>query len=69
MFITVSVGGMLAMAATAAATGAVAGLYIRARTVRVVGRLKRVVDSVNQSSFGSRWTKSSSLGPRSTSSK
>lgn len=69
MFITVSVGGMLAMAATAAATGAVAGLYIRAKTVSVVDRIKSAVDSVNQSSICSRWTKGSSSGPRTPSSK
>jgi hypothetical protein len=69
MFITVSVGGMLAMAATAVATGAVAGLYIRAKTVRVADRLKSAADSVNQSFICSRWTKSSSPGPRTPSSK
>ncbi len=69
MFITVSVGGMLAMAATAAATGAVAGLYIRAKTVRVVDRLKSAENRVNHSSICSNWTKASSPRSRTPSSK
>lgn len=64
MFITVSVGGMLAVAATAAATGAFAGLYIRAKTIKVINRLTRTIDSVNQSSFVTRWRKGSEIGSR-----
>jgi hypothetical protein len=62
MFITVSVGGMLAVTATAAATGVVTGLYIRVKTVNVIDRLKGAMGRVNQSSFVSRWTKGSTPG-------
>lgn len=68
MFITVSVGGMLAVAATGAAAGALTGLYIRAKTMKAIDGLRSAVDSVNQSSFVSRWRKYSmhaSEGPRS----
>lgn len=59
MFITVSVGGLFAVAMTAAATGAVTSLYIRAKTVRVIDELRNAMGSVNQSPFFSRWRKDS----------
>lgn len=69
MFITVSVGGMLAVVATAGATGVIAGLYIRAKTANVIDRLKSTIDSANLSSFGTRRWKGSGLGSRTPSTK
>ena len=62
MFITVSVGGMLAVAATGAAAGALTGLYIRAKTIKVIDGLRGAIDNVNQSPFISRWRKGSTQG-------
>jgi hypothetical protein len=48
MFITVSVGGIIAVAATAAATGAITGLYIRAKMVKAAGTMRESIASMRE---------------------
>lgn len=62
MFITVSVGGMIAVVATGAAAGAITSLYIRAKTIMVIDGLRDAVDNVKQSPFISRWRMGSTQG-------
>ena len=43
MFITVSVGGMCVVAATAAATGAITGLYVRSKMAKAIGKMRETI--------------------------
>ena len=54
MFITVTVGGMLAIAGTAAASGAFAGLYARGKLVKVVRRTKAMVGALDENHIAHR---------------
>jgi hypothetical protein len=55
VFITVSLGGMLAVAATAAATGAFAGLYVRAKTVKLAAKARSMVGILDKDESARRW--------------
>lgn len=55
MFITVSLGGMLAVTATAAATGAIAVLYVRAKTASLVAKAKSIVSTNRKKPIRRRW--------------
>jgi hypothetical protein len=43
MFITVSVVGLCAVVATAATTGVITGLYVRAKMVKALGKMRDAI--------------------------
>lgn len=55
MFITVSVGGMLAVAATSAATGVVAALYVRNKTMKAVSKARSIVSTLSNGDSARPW--------------
>lgn len=46
VFITVSVGGMCVVAATAAATGAITGLYVRSKMAKATGKMREAIATI-----------------------